>query len=605
MDTISQMLAAARECCRARKMHEAEALCQTILRSEPESGDAWRLLAAIAQQTGRLDRAIEYGQLAAHFMPDSAEVLSDLGSALLERGRVDEAVAVFRNAVALQPTLDALHFNLGNALKAQKQYDEASACYRRAIELNPKFEGARCNLAALHQERGQFQDAMLACRDLLFQAPNHAYGWTILGNVYKSIDQIENASDAYQRALAIQPDLIEALTGLASLCDLQGRFEEVFHYCHRALELRPDNPIAHNHLGTALENTGHLSAALACFDKAVELKPDYVDPRVNRAVLWLMAGDYERGWSEYEWRWKTRELQGRSFDMPPWEGEQLANRSIVLHAEQGFGDTIQFVRYAALVKQLGAQVIVECQRPLVKLLASCRGIDQLLALGEATPPCDFHAPLLSLPRIFRTSADTIPADVPYLSADGGLVEMWRRKLQSVRGFRIGINWHGRGGVGNHRRRDIPVKHFTQLATMAGVRLISLQQGAATHELAPFFNPQTVVDSAAEFDEQHGAFMDTAAIITNLDLVISSDTSIAHLAGALGVPVWLILPFLPDWRWQTTRSDSPWYPTMRIFRQPRPGDWQTAFGEMEAALLARDSDQSRALRYSAMLRKTTL
>lgn len=585
METIARVLAAAQELCRAGKMHEAEVLCQTVLRSAPQTGEAWRLLAGIAQQTGRVDRAIEYGQQAARFLPASAEVLSDLGSVLLLRGRADEAVAALARAVELQPEIAGLHFNLGNALKIQKQYEEAIASYRRAIALNPQFVEALSNLAALHQEVAQYDEALRCCRDLLFHAPEYAIGWSILGNVYKSLEAMDKAAEAYERALALAPNLVEALAGLAAARESEGRFEEAIQICRRALELRPDYAVAHNNLGTALEHSGYLAEAEACFSRAAELDPEYVEPHLNRSVLRLHALDFERGWDEYEWRWKTREAQWRPFERPHWEGEPLAGRTILLHAEQGFGDTIQFIRYAALVKRLGARVIVECQKPLMRLLASFRGIDQLLARGDELPPHDFHAPLMSLPRVFKTRVDSIPAEIPYLAADPGLVAAWREKLQTVPGFRVGINWRGRGGIGVHRRRDLPLDVFAPLAAIPGVRLISLQKGATAEELGAFAGPLAIVDSEPGFDEAHGPFMDTAAIIANLDLIISSDTSIAHLAGALGRRVWLLANYLPCWRWQLNRSDSPWYPTMRIFRQPTPGDWRGALAEVQSALLA--------------------
>jgi len=299
-------------------------------------------------------------------------------------------------------------------------------------------------------------------------------------------------------------------------------------------------------------------------------------------MIWLLQGDFERGWPEYEWRWNTAEQPPLHFEQPQWMGEPLDGKTILLHAEQGFGDTIQFVRYATFIKNLGATVILECPKPLIPLLASCRAVDRVVEQGELRESYDFHAPLLSLPTVFKTSLTTIPATVPYLFADPRLVDRWREALAGIRGFRIGINWRGRPGRGAYRRRDIPLELFASLAALPGVQLISLQREGDV-DLASFANRASIVAPGSDIDTANGAFMDTAAIMKNLDLVITSDTSIPHLAGALGVPVWLALPFVPDWRWLLNRSDSPWYPTMRIFRQRSATDWLDVFKQIKECI----------------------
>jgi len=360
-----------------------------------------------------------------------------------------------------------------------------------------------------------------------------------------------------------------------------GKPEESLESCLKALTLKPQFLGALHNLGSALQAQGELEEAAECFQKALRLDPNHAKTHLNQASLMLVQGDFERGWEEYEWRWKTGQLPKREFREPRWMGEPLSGRTILLHAEQGLGDTLQFIRYAALVKRLGARVVVECQKPLVKLLSRSQGIDQLAAQGDDVPHFDVHAPLLSLPRILRTTVNSIPADVPYLFADPGLVDDWRERLKEQSGLRIGMNWHGRAGDGMFRRRDIPIECLAPIAQMPGARLVSLQKGDGRKELAgagfPIFDPGDDVDTV------HGPFMDTAAIIMNLDLVITSDTSVPHLAGALGVPVWVALPFVPDWRWLLNRQDSPWYPTMRLFRQKARGDWTTVFEEIHSAL----------------------
>jgi tetratricopeptide (TPR) repeat protein len=516
-------------------------------------------------------------------MVKSVEELSDEGAALLAAGRVDAAVAALRRAVELRPDAEVLHFNLGNALKAGGQREEARACYRRAIELKPGFVEALCNLAAMLQEDDELQEALFTCQTILACEESNAHCYAILGNVFNSMGRLEDAANCYRQAIVVRPELVEAWTSLGAVLVDQGKLEEGASCCRRALEIRPNDPIAYNNLGKACEENGDLQDAFDCYCRAIELDPNYANGHLNRSEVLLLTGDFERGWPEYEWRWKTKQIPAPEHAAPKWEGEPLAGRTILLQGEQGLGDTIQFVRYAPVIKRLGAKVVVECQRPLVKLLASCQGIDQLVAQGDDLPRFDVHAPLLSLPRIVKTTLDSIPAEAPYLSADPRLVEEWRKKLSGVGGFRIGINWHGRTGHGEHLRRDVPPEFFAVVAQMPGVRLVSLQKGATAEELAAVGGGQAVFDPGEDFDRASGSFMDTAAIMKNVDLVITSDTSVPHLAGALGVPVWLLLPALPDWRWLLGRSDSPWYPTMRLFRQERRGDWGSVFAELQAAL----------------------
>ncbi len=580
MPTLSESLAIAQQHQRNGNLQDAEQLYQQILRGNPNCGEALHLLGGIAQQSGRKDLAAEYTQRAADLLPQSPAVLSDLATAYQVLGRFDEAIATLRKAIKRAPNVEALHFNLGNVLHAQGKKKDAIAAYRRAIGLKPDFAPALCNLAACLHEQGQFQEALLACRECLAADPNNANGYTILGNVFQGLGKLKDAADSLQHALAIQPNLVQALASLAAVFVEQDKLSEAVGCCQRALGIRPNYAIAYANLGAALQCAGQLDDAVRCIHKALELDPANPSAHLNQSALLLIKGDFDQGWPQYEWRWKTNNLVDREFAIPKWEGQPLTGKTILIHAEQGLGDTIQFIRYAPLVKQLGPTVVVECQKPLMNLLATCRGIDRLVAFEDDLPPADFHLPLLSLPGALKTSLETIPADVPYLSAREDLVQDWRARLKELSGFRIGINWHGRFGIS---RRDIPLDSCATLAQSPGVRLVNLQKGASAEELAALGGPSMIIDPGNDIDTTRGAFMDTAAIMKNLDLVITSDTSIAHLAGALGVPVWVALPFVPDWRWLLDRTDSPWYPTMRLFRQKSPGDWTAPFAEIKEQL----------------------
>jgi hypothetical protein len=298
-------------------------------------------------------------------------------------------------------------------------------------------------------------------------------------------------------------------------------------------------------------------------------------------------GHFEQGWPSYEWRWKCKEFGS----MPPlraplWDGSPLDGRTILIHAEQGLGDTLQFIRYVPLVQQRGGRVIMMCQPPLMRLLAHCPGIERLIPHGETPPEIDLHVPLLSLPKLLGTTVESVPADGPYLDADSDLVEIWRHRLAAYPGFKIGIAWQGNPKFRLDRIRSIPLAQFAPLADVPGVHLLSLQKGAGGEQLAAPERRFPVTDLGCQLDETTGAFMDTAAVMKNLDLVITSDTSIAHLAGALGVPVWVALNDVPDWRWLLNRDDSPWYPPMRLFRQRRTGHWEDVFDRIAEALRER-------------------
>jgi tetratricopeptide (TPR) repeat protein len=454
-----------------------------------------------------------------------AGVWNTLGLALDQQGDRQRALRCFEEAIAASPTYSAGHYNLGNAWKELGRFEEAIACYRRAVELNPAFVEAHSNLGTVLLDRGKSDEAIRCFR--------------------------------------------------------------------QALQVRPDLAILHFNLGGALTAQGDIAQAVACYRKSLELEPGFAQAHYSLSMLLLMMGDFAHGWIEHEWRGAAKKIAARRLSQPKWNGRSISGKTILLQAEQGLGDTLQFVRYATLVQQLGARVVFECQRPLLNLVARCRGIDVLVAEGAVLPEFDFHARLMSLPAILKTQLGTIPAHVPYLIADPALVAMWKEKLKDVKGLRIGINWRGDRGPGTLGGRAIPVEFFETLARMPGVRLVSLQKeetgdrsrgsGDRSQGTATVGTAHPTVVNLGEIDTEQGAFMDTAAVMMSLDLVITCDTSIAHLAGGLGVPVWVALPFVPDWRWLLNRSDSPWYPTMRLFRQKKAGDWAGVFEEIEAAL----------------------
>jgi tetratricopeptide (TPR) repeat protein len=480
--------------------------------------------------------------------PSQADALHMLGVLAYQTGRYELAIEHINQAIRSRGTQAAFHASLGIVFQAQKDLDNAIACFRRALELEP----------------------------------NHAETHNNLGIALHDQEQLDQAAAEYRRAVALKPQLAAAHNNLGNILQTQRKHAAAVESYQRALELNPADAQANSNFANALRNLGRYDEALARYARALELKSDYAAAHCGRAMIQLLLGDFESGWPEYEWRWKTRQAAAREFSPPRWQGEELGARTILLYDEQGFGDTFQFVRFAHLVKAQNpaATVILECQRPLVNVLTSCSGVDLIIPRGDGLPTFDCHVPLLTLPAVFRTSLQTIPAAIPYLLAEPTLVTLWQERLRPLTGLRIGINWHGRPGTQGFSRRNIPLEDFAPLATLPGVHLVSLQIGEGREQLpGAIHQGLPIVDLGEQLDAVHGPFMDTAAVMMNLDLIITSDTSIPHLAGALGVPVWLVLPLIADWRWLLDRQDSPWYPTMRLFRQKIAGDWCDVIAEL--------------------------
>ncbi|HEX8199580.1 MAG TPA: tetratricopeptide repeat protein [Isosphaeraceae bacterium] len=569
------------------KLDEAVAAYRRALELRPDYAMASSNLGAALFEQGRAEEAIAALRHALELMPGSAEAHNNLGVALRDRGGLDEAEAHVREALRLQPDFVPAHNNLGTILRKQGRWDEAVAGFRRALELQPESAEALVNLADALQARGRWDEAEAGYRRAVQLRPDSAEAHHGLGLALLERGRLEEAAAGFRQALRIRPGFAAALNGLGNALTELGELDEAAACYERALEQDPDLTAAHNNLGQARARQGRPDEALASFQRALELEPDSVDAHFNRSLVWLLTGDFERGWPEYEWRWRRSDAPIRPHPQPPWDGSPLDGRTILLHEEQGWGDTLQFIRYAALVKRRGGQVVVEVPGSLIPLLAGCAGIDRLVATGAEPPPVDVQAPLMSLPRILGTPPAPFPADVPYLVADDRLVERWRRELDALGGFKVGIAWQGNPRHPGSRQRSIPLGEFAPLAGIEGVRLLSLQKGPGAEQLREAEGLFPVVDLGPGLDEASGAFMDTAAVMKGLDLVISCDTAVAHLAGALGVPTWVALSSAPDWRWLLDREDSPWYPTLRLFRQwpDEPGRWGPVFERMAAELEA--------------------
>ncbi|MDR3435630.1 tetratricopeptide repeat-containing glycosyltransferase family protein [Telmatospirillum sp.] len=538
----------------AGRLTEAENLYRRILLIDPFFADALHLLGVLANQVGRHDIAVDLINKAIALNDQVPTFHCNLGNVLRDMGKLDEAVSSYRRAIACKENYPEAHYNLGNALKDQGKLDEAAASYRRAVDQKPDLVAAHNNLALVLKAQGKLDDAVASYRQALACKPDLAEAHNNLANALKDKGDLKDAVASYRQALVYKPEFAEA------------------HY---------NLGIALKDIGIELKDSNKLREAVASYQMALVYNPDYAEAHYNLGLLLLLIGRYEEGWHEYEWRWRVKDFLSprRDFRQPLWQGECLKGKRILLHAEQGLGDAIQFCRYVPLVAALGGQVVLEVPRSLKGLLKGS-GIDHIVAKGDPLPPFDLHCPLLSLPKVFGTRVETIPATIPYLTAGPERVAFWRDRLPQS-GFRVGIVWHGNPTYGGNHNRSIPLTCFAPLASIPGVRLICLQKNHGLDQLESLPSGMHVERLGQDYDD--GDFADTAAVIKNIDLVISSCTSVVHLAGALGQPVWLPLAAFPHWVWLLERDDSPWYPGMRLFRQTSHGDWPGVFKHIAAEL----------------------
>lgn len=463
-------------------------------------------------------------------------------------------------------------FEAGNAHYRAGELAEAAKCYRGALQLEPRHGESHNNLGAALADLGQIDEAIASYLRALQLIPDYADAHFNLGNALRRAGQPAAARTSYARALELQPNRPEFLHGWADWLAQNGFLSEADAAYRRALEFRPHSADIWTSLGLVLAERGCYAEAFACHSEAIRLQPELADAYRNRSLVRLLLGDFRQGWQDYEWRWRCRDFTPPAFTQPRWRGDQQPQRTVLLYGEQGIGDTLQFVRYAPLVKARVGRVILAARRELIPLLRSCAGIDEWVAVGDAAPTFDVHCPLMSLPHVLSTTLETVPATTPYLQASPDRIATWRARLGESSGRRVGVCWRGSPGNKYYRTHGIPLEELAPLAAIPNVQWISLQQSLTPIEssAAPF----PLIDLSPELDRDGQSFMDTAAVVSLLDLVISFDTAVAHLAGALGKPVWIAVPWVPDWRWLLERDDSPWYPTARLFRQSAPGDRQT-------------------------------
>ena len=575
----------ARELQRALQLHQAGELADAadiykeIIKAHPDNADAWNLLSTVFLAAGNLELAVSLAQQATVLAPDFFVPYVNLGNALQASGQLDEAVSAFQKAITLNSenhevfnnlasVLNALgrhedaleactkaitlssdfpeaHNNMGNALAALDNLDEAVNSYRKALELRSEYSDAHYNLGAALFASGEFDEALEEFSTAVVLDPKTPEKHYNLGNIYQAMGRLAEAETCYTNAIHLQPDYLDAI----------------------------------NNLGSAVQALGRLEDAETCFRRGLTIDPESADVHWNLSLALLQKGEYEEGWREYEWRWKnpTFTTPRRDFEQPQWDGKDLDGKTILIHAEQGIGDTLEFVRYAPLVADRGGRVVLECRSPLRRLLETVAGVDTVVERGATLPDFDCHLPMMSLPHIFGTTLDSIPDQVPYVSVPEGVTADSR--LTEDKALKVGFVWAGSPTRQADALRSCELSSFQDLFDVPGITFYSLQVGERAEELNNLDADQKVVDLGSAFTD----FADTAAAVDALDLVLSVDTAATHLAGAMAKPIWVVLPFAAGYLWMQDREDSPWYPSLRLFRQPEWGDWASVFDRIRHEL----------------------
>jgi tetratricopeptide (TPR) repeat protein len=556
----------------------AVAVYDRVVALMPEFADAFNNRGNALRALKRREDALASFDRAIALKPDFLVAFYNRGNVLNDLGHYADALAAFDRALTLKPDfVEALH-NRGAVLMELRRYDEALASFDRCLALRPDFVEAQASRAAILNSLRRHDEALAAADLALVARPDYSEALNARGNALRHLDQVEGAIAAYDRAIVLNPSYAEAHSNRGNALRDLGRFDEALASYDAAIAARPDFAEGHDNRGVVLEDMQRYDDALASYDRALALNPDYAEAHANKSVVKLRLGDFAAGWPLYEWRWQSRNfaMPREDYRQPLWQGEAFKpGQTILLHAEQGLGDTLQFCRYAPMVAARGAKVVLEVPRILARLIGTLPGGATIITHADPKPVTDFHCPLLSLPGIFGTLADTVPANTPYLAAEPDRIVTWRDRVPSG-DFRIGIHWQGNPNGKVDRGRSAPLAEFAPLARIAGVRLVSLQKYHGLDQLDSLPLGMEVATLGDDFDAGPDAFLDSAAALMNLDLLVSTDTAIVHLAGALNRPVWVPLQKAAHWIWALDRGDSPWYPSMRLFRQSVPGQWRDVF-----------------------------
>ncbi len=599
------------------RFEQAETLYLDILKEDPNNIGVINMLGILYDQTTRPDLALTYMKKAAQLDPENEGLQNNLGLALISNNQVDEAITVLKKAIEKGPSSLDIRNSLGAAFYKAKRYSEAIECYQDILQENPNFTDAHFNLGKALQDIRQFDQAIAAYQQVLKLTPNNVKALISLGSLMMDSNNLEQAEHYYQKALNINPISLEANYNLGLVYHRQGQLNKAIVKYQQVLSINPKFADAINGLGAVYSRQFRFQEAIDLYEEALQnglatpnilsnLANIYVqhhqfdkaeayyqqaitqnayahEIHINQALLWLQQGNYEAGWPEYEWRLFQNEYSQKILIQPAWNGASLEGKQILLLPEQGLGNTFFMLRYIPLLKEQGANVIYECPPDLHQLLSGFTEIDQLVPPFNSPYPSvqhDYNLYLMSLPFVFKTTLETIPPLPPFNPIQDALLEKWQQAFQADKRFKIGIVWSGKVGHPLNPQRSCTLDDFLTLTQQfPDITLYSLQKGPASDQIKQMIPNIQCINLEPALND----FTDTAAAILNLDLVITVDTSVAHLAGLLQKPVWTLLSYTPDWRWLMDRKDTPWYPTMRLFRQATPGDWKSVFEEVSSEL----------------------
>jgi tetratricopeptide (TPR) repeat protein len=558
-------------------------LLEAALRRIPSSADALSNRGIVLKALERYEEALESCDRALQIKPDHIDALSNRAQVLLRLLRFAEALASADAALALKPShIPALN-NRGYALVKLERLPEAVETFKRVLSNRPNDLDALYDLGNALQLLGKPQEALASYTEVLARKPDRIDAVNNSGVVLQKLERFEEALARFEKALAITPNFAEAHSNRGNVLLRLGRPEEALDAYDKALAIKPKFATARNNRATALVALNRHQQAINDFNLALASNPGLAEVEFNRSLALIALGDFREGWSGFESRWGQEHWAGkrRNFRQPLWLGEQpIAGKTMLLHNEQGYGDAIQFARYAPLVAAQGARVILEVHPPLKALMSTIANVSHVVATDEPLPAFDIHCPLMSLPLAFATEVASIPAAIPYIFPPVERSEKWRNRLAQGGTPKIGIVWAGSAAHRNNHNRSITLREFSRILSTPGLQFVCLQKDVNAADLEVLRSNGRV----EVLDDEIADFADTAAIMAMLDLVVSVDTSVAHLAGALGRPVWVLLPFSADYRWLLDREDSPWYPSARLWRQSRIGDWDGVLERVEQELL---------------------
>ena len=549
-----------------------------MLRRDPGNFEACDTLAVILSRSGRVSEAAQWFKQALTLDPNDAITQSNYGNVLEALGRREDAIKHYDRALAIQPGFADAILNRAAALCALGRPAEALESLDTLLQTQPRNFFALYNRSVALAGLERYEEAVTACDATLGVNPSSAEAWHNRGVALSMLKRFAEAVESYDRSLRLNPNVAQLHINRGSALATLARYPEAVTAFDQALALDPNSAYAWFNRGVMLSEMKRIDDAIASYEAALRLVPDYAQADYNRALCLMQLGRLEEGYQGYEAR-RRLSPDPAPYPQPIWSGE--AGKVLLVRGEQGLGDIIQFSRYIRLLRDRDTRLILMVPPPMVRLLNSLDPTAEIIAWTETPPPFDCHIPLESLPGLFHTRLDTIPASIPYLAAEPALVEKWKDRL-GAGGFKIGIAWRS-SAAGTAIGKTFSPAQFAPLANIPGVRLISLQKDDENGELNDLPSGLAVERLGPDFDAGPDAFVDSAAVMQSLDLIISSDTGIAHLAGALGRPTWVALKYVPDWRWMLDRTDTQWYPTMRLFRQAAPGDWASVFAQIEAAM----------------------